>query len=68
MLSITHRAITDATLDQRFCSRADAYTTRTVDHAIADDSLREEREGWRGFVGFYCDSGGHRGCCGRSWG
>lgn len=66
MLSITDGAITDPALDERLCSRANAYTTRTVDHTIADDSLREEREGWGGFVGFYCDSGGHRGCCGRN--
>ena len=55
------RAFTDAPFNQRFCVGAHAYAAGTVDHAIANDGLGEEGEGWRSFVGFYCDSRGHFG-------
>lgn len=59
--SITDRAITNPTFDQRLRGRTDAYAAGTVDHAIADDGLGEEWEGRRGFIGFDCNSGGHGG-------
>ena len=58
-VSITDSAVTDPALDQRLGSRTHAYAAGTVDHSIADDGLGEEWEGRRGFVRFYCDSGGH---------